>query len=166
MKKMILSISAGLALALGSCGPTKEDAVKYNDSLVAIEKAFIPAYNAFVDQLDGHNVDSLKMAYELFAARAKSSVEECAKIQPFNEKKEYLEAASNYFKTMNDLVANEASQVLALMTKDTALVSEEDFANIGKYVQKMDAENERISKAIQSAQEAFAQEWKIKIREE
>jgi hypothetical protein len=165
MKKTTLSLFACAALVLSSCGPTKEEAVKYNDSFVAIEKAFIPAYNAFVDQLDGHNVDSLRIAYELFAARAKSSFEECSNIQPFNEKKEYLEAATSYFKAMNSLASNEARQVLALMTKDSAMVTEEDFANIGKYVQKMDAENERISKAIQSAQETFAKEWNIEIRD-
>jgi hypothetical protein len=166
MKKITFSFLACAALLLGACGPTTSDAVKYNDSFVAIEKALVPAYNTFVDQLDGHNIDSLKVAYELFAAKAKSSLEECSKIQPFNEKKDYLEAATNYFKVMSGLAANEAKQVVTIMTKDTSLVSEEDFADVAKYVKKMDAENERINKIAQEAQEAFAKEWKIEIKGE
>lgn len=166
MKKLILSLAALATLVLTSCGPTKDDAVKYNDSFIAIEKSLTPTYNAFIDQIDGHNLDSLKMTYDIFAAKAKSSVEECGKIQPFGEKKEYLDAATEYFKTINALAENEGKQMVMIMTKDTSQVTEEDIANVGKYAEKFDADYAKALKSAQEAQSAFAKEWKFDIKKD
>jgi hypothetical protein len=166
MKKLISAFAALVTLVLTSCGPTKDDAVKYNDSLIAIEKKLTPTTNAFFNQIDGHNLDSLKMAYEIFAAQAKSSVEECAKMQPFAEKKDYLEAATAYFKTINTLAENEGKQMVMIMTKDTSQVSEEDIANVGKYAEKFEADYGKALKIAQEAQSAFAKEWKFDIKKD
>ncbi len=166
MKKLILSLAACATLVLTSCGPTKDDAVKYNDSFISIEKALTPAYNGFIDQIDGHNIDSLKIAYEAFAAKAKSSVEECAKIQPFAEKKDYLDAATAYFGTINNLAQNEGKQIVMIMTKDTSQVTEEDVANVGKCAEKFDADYAKVLKVAQEAQAAFAKEWKFEIKQD
>jgi len=165
MKKFILSSLALATLALTSCGPTLDDAIKYNDSLIAIEKSLTPAYNGFIDQIDGHNLDSLKIAYEAFAAKSKSCMEECAKLQPFNEKKDYLNAATDYFKTINALAQTEGRQIVTIMTKDTSQVTEEDVVNVTKAAEKFDSEYERILKKAQEAQIAFSKEWKFEIKD-
>jgi hypothetical protein len=166
MKKTILSLTACAALLLTSCGPTKDDAVKYNDSFISIEKSLTPAYNAFIDQIDGHNIDSLKICYDAFAAKAKSSLEECGKIEPFAEKRDYLDAATEYFKTIDALAQNEGKQMVTIMSKDTAQVTEEDIANVGKYAEKFDADYAKVLKKAQEAQAAFAKEWKFEIKQD
>lgn len=166
MKKLILSLAACATLLLTSCGPTKDDAVKYNDSFIAIEKSLTPAYNAFIEQIDGHNIDSLKIAYDDFAAKAKSSVEACAKIEPFGEKRDYLEAATAYFNTINSLAQNEGKQMVTIMSKDTSQVTEDDVANVSKYAEKFDADYGKVLKVAQEAQAAFAKEWKFEIKQD
>ena len=166
MKKLILSLAAVSTLLLTSCGPTKDDAMKYNDSFISIEKGLTPAYNAFIDQIDGHNLDSLKLTYDAFASKAKSSFEDCGKIQPFAEKKDYLDAATEYFKTINALAENEGKQMVTIMTKDTSQVTEEDVANVTKYAEKFDADYGRVLKLAQEAQLAFAKEWKFEIKKD
>lgn len=163
MKKIILPAVLALTV-LASCGPTKDDAIKYNDSFIKIERELTPACNAFIDQIDGHNLDSLKIAYDVFAAKAKSSVDECAKMQSFNNNATYLDAAKSYFTTVNGLALNEAKQMVAIMTKDSMQVTEEDAANVGKFAEKFDAEYSRALKSAQEAQEAFAKEWKFEIK--
>ncbi len=166
MKKIILSVAALATLLLTSCGPTKDDAIKYNDSFISIEKALTPTYNAFIEQIDGHNLDSLKITYTTFAAKAKSSIEEVAKIQAFAEKKEYLDAATEYFKTINALAENEGKQMVEIMTKDTSQVTEADVANVTKYAEKFDADYAKALKTAQEAQNAFAKEWKFDIKKD
>jgi len=166
MKKLILSLAACATFLLTSCGPTKDDAIKYNDSFISIEKSLTPTYNAFIDQIDGHNLDSLKIAYEAFATKAKSSMEECAKIEAFAEKREYLDAAIEYFKTINNLALKEGREMVMIMTKDTSEVTEEDVANVGKCAEKFDADYGRVLKIAQEAQAAFAKEWKFDIKQD
>lgn len=161
MKKAILFAAA---LLFAGCGPGTDDAVKYNDSLIAVETTLTPAYNAFIQQSDGHNIDSLKLAYQAFAAKTKSCLEEVQKMQSFADKREYLDAIIAYFTTINSLAQTEARQMVELMSKDSALVTEEDVANVGKYADEFNAGYEKAIKAAQEAQSAFAKEWKFEVR--
>lgn len=163
MKKTILSIYAASALLFAGCGPGQQEAVKYNDSFIAIETALTPVYNAFIRQTDGHNIDSLKLTYQAFAAKTRNCLEEVRKIQPFAEKRDYLDAIIAYFTTLNNLAQTEARQMVDLMSKDSTLITEEDLANAGKYADQFNASYEQALKAAQQAQAAFAKEWKFKV---
>src|ERR1700741_1348452 len=124
MKKLILSISTILTLVLSSCGPSQNDAIKYNDQIVSIQKSLLPPHEAFINQFDGHNLDSLKITHGIFMAKAKSSLEECQKMTDFNGKREYLESALDYFKTIQGLADNEGKQLVQILTKDSSQVTE------------------------------------------
>jgi hypothetical protein len=111
-------------------------------------------------------LDSLKVAYEAFAAKAKSSMEECSKMQPYGEKREYLDACVNYFNTIHSLSQNEAKQMVILLSKDSTQMTEEDAANAGKFAEKLDADYAKVLKEAQAAQEAFAKEWQFEIKQD
>lgn len=165
MKKVILSALVVLGLTLTSCGPSQKDALKYNDEIVAVQKALTPIHEAFIDQLDGHNPDSLKLTHANFAASAKSSLEACEKMQPFADKREYLDAAISYFKTVKGLADNEGKSMVDIMTKDSTQVTEADVAKINELAAKFDGDYEKILGTVQQAQEAFSKEWKFDLVE-
>ena len=163
MKKIILSALIALAFSLTSCGPTQKDALKYNDDVVAIQKALTPIHEAFIDQLDGHNIDSLKYAHAKFSEEANQSLTTCEKLQPFNEKRDYLDAAISYFKVVKALADNEGKSMVDIMSKDSTQVNEDDVAKINVLAEKFDAEYEKVLGTVQKAQEAFAKEWKFDL---
>lgn len=165
MKKVILSALVVLGLTLTSCGPSQKDALKYNDEIVAVQKALTPIHEAFIDQLDGHNPDSLKLTHANFAASAKSSLEACEKMQPFADKRDYLDAAISYFKTVKGLADNEGKSMVDIMTKDSTQVTEADVAKINELAAKFDGDYEKILGTVQQAQEAFSKEWKFDLVE-
>jgi hypothetical protein len=163
MKKMILSSLVVLGLTLTSCGPNQKDALKYNDEIVAVQKSLTPIHEAFIDQLDGHNIDSLKITHGNFAANAKSSLETAEKMQPFGDKREYLDAAISYFKVVKGLAENEGKSMVEIMSKDSTQMTETDVAKINELAAKFDSEYEKILGTVQKAQEAFAKEWKFDL---
>jgi hypothetical protein len=166
MKKLIFAAGVVIsALMITSCGPSQKDAIKFNDDLIAIQKALIPVHEAFIDQMDGHNLDSLKLMQNVFTERTKSSLEACEKMQPINEKRDYLDAAIEYFKTMNNLALNEGKLMSELMMKDSTQITEADIAKYDEYAGKFDSEYSRVFGKIQQAQEAFAKEWKFELIE-
>ena len=165
MKKYLLAASAFMALILVSCGPTQSDAIKYNDELIAIQKSLVPFHQGFIDQIDGHNADSLKTMQALFVQKSKEALETCEKMQPFGEKRDYLDAAIEYFKTLNSLANNESKLITETMVKDSTQITEEDMNKITEYAGKFDSEYERIMKKVQDAQNAFATEWKFQLVE-
>ncbi len=163
MKKVILSALVVLGLTLTSCGPTQKDALKYNDEVVAIQKALTPVHEAFIDQLDGHNIDSLKWAHSNFSANAKSSLEAAEKMGPFADKREYLDAAIAYFKVVKGLADNEGKSMVEIMSKDSTQMTEADVDKINQLAEKFDTEYEKTLGDVQRAQEAFAKEWKFDL---
>ena len=165
MKKIVLSALVILGLTLTSCGPTKKDSLKYNDEIVNVQKALTPIHEAFIDQLDGHNVDSLKIVYHNFTEGVKSSLEACEKIQAFNDKRDYLDAAITYFKVMKSITENEGKNMADLMSKDSTQVSPEDEAKYNEYATKFDGDYEKALETVQKAQFTFAKEWKLDLME-
>lgn len=164
MKKVILFAGACIAaLVITSCGPSQKDAIKFNDDLIAIQKALIPVHEAFIDQMDGHNPDSLKIMQGVFSEKSKASLAECEKMQPINEKREYLDVALEYFKTMNNLAMNEGKVIAEVMSKDSTQITEADIAKATECAGKFDSEYARVFAKIQAAQQAFATEWKFQL---
>lgn len=165
MKKIILSALVVFGLTLTSCGPSQKDALKYNDEIVAIQKNLTPIHEAFIDQLDGHNPDSLKLTHSNFSASANSSLGSVEKMQPFNEKRDYLDAAISYFKVVKGLADNEGKSMVEIMTKDSTQVTDDDVNKINELAAKFDGDYEKILGTVQTAQEAFAKEWKFDLVE-
>jgi hypothetical protein len=168
MKNILLPAIAlvSISLILTSCGPSKQDALTYNDKLVAIEQGLSAAQDAFFDQLDGHNADSLKLTQQQYTAKAKTALEECEKLGPFNGKSDYLDPALTYFKTINSLATKEAVEITTILSKDTTQLTEEDFGKAEEIATKLDGEYEKVLLKVQAAQDAFAAEWHFEIADD
>lgn len=166
LKKSILLLAAAASLTLTSCGPSQDDAIKYNDQIVAIQKALLPAQDAFINQIDGHNKDSLKLTQSQFLEKSKTALDQCQKMPEFNGKREYLDASLDYFKVTLSLAENEAKQIATIMTKDSSQVTDKDVTDVTAFATKFDTEYAKILKKVQEAQLAFSKEWKFDIRQE
>lgn len=163
-KKLILALAIISASLFTSCGPSRNDAIEYNDKIVDIQKSLLPAQDAFINQIDGHNKDSLKIAQAQFSEKAKNALEQCQKMPDFNGKREYLDASIDYFKGSLSLADNEAKEITLIISKDSSQVTEKDVADVKAYSEKFDADYTKILQKVQNAQAAFSKEWKFDIK--
>ncbi len=163
MKKLILSAAVASALFLASCGPSKKDAVAYSDRIVAIGKEIDATSVMFLSQVDGHNVDSLKLAYGKYDSQVASSLEECKNMPPFDKKSDFKDAAVEYFTAVKKLVDNEAKGMVDIMSKDSSQITEQDVTNVKAFAATYDSEYTKALQKVQDAQAVFAKEWKFEI---
>src|ERR1700758_1499995 len=106
MKKILLPIIA-IAVLFTACGPTTNDAVKFNDSLVTAQKGCIQGEKDFYKACDGYNPDEIKTSYESFARMVDSSVK---MVQNVKEEKEFAAFKENAMKLVSaykDLIPKE-----------------------------------------------------------
>ncbi len=162
MKKVIL-IASALLVIMSSCGPTQNDAIKYNDSLVDIIDKLTEKQNLFLNQLDGHNIDSLKITQQLFAQQAKISTEDFAKVKPFEGKNELGKTVSDLFTILNSVANNEGKQMVELMSKDSTQYTEEDNDKVRELAAKFDEQYDKAYDKLVSVQAAFSKEWKFDL---
>lgn len=163
MKKIAVLFSSFAMFMMVSCGPSTKDAVAYNDKIMGIINNLTVAHNAFLNQIDGHNIDSLKWAQKAFSEKSKASLDEINAIGPFAEKKEYQEAAIAYFTSINTMADNEGKQMVEIMSKDSSQVTMEDVTKVEELAAKFDASYDKTFNEIQAAQAKFSQEWKFEI---
>jgi|ERR1700757_2490460 len=163
MKNLILSAVIASTLFLASCGPSKKDAITYSDRIVSIGKEMDVTSSMFLGQVDGHNVDSLKLAYGKFDAQTASSLEECKNMPPFAKKTDFRDAAIEYFTAVKKLADNEAKGMVDIMSKDTSQITEQDVSNVKAFATTFDAEYAKALQKVQDAQAIFAKEWKFEI---
>lgn len=166
MKKLIFSLGSLGLLALVSCEPGTKDALAYNDRIMEIVNIATLSQNNFFDQTDGHNMDSLAIAQRHYSEASKKCMDDINKVDGFAGKKEYLNAAINFVKTLHVMADNEAKQMVDIMTKDTSQVTEADISKVEELITKLDEESKRVSQEVVDAQQAFSKEWKFEIGKE
>ena len=162
MKKLIL-VTGTLIFMLTSCGPTKYDAVKYNDSIIDLTDKLTEMQDLFVNQLDGHNVDSLKITHELFVQEAELSSENLAKVKIFEDKNEFGKAASDLIATVNSVANNESKKMVELLSKDGEQFTDQDQEKLNNLASMMDEKYEKAYKHLQKEQIAFSKKWNFEL---
>jgi hypothetical protein len=163
MKKLIL-ITGTLTFMLTSCGPTQDDALKYNDSIVDITDKLTETQDMFYAQFDGHNIDSLKITHELFVQQAEISSENLTKVKIFEEKNEFGKAASDFIATVNSIANKEGKQIVELLIKLDEDNESEDYENLNNVAETMDEKYEKALNYLKKEQIAFSKKWNYKLK--
>lgn len=162
MKKSLF-IAGAAALLMVACGPSKNDAVKYNDNMMDMIDAVNAPHQAFMDQIDGHNIDSLKIAHSAFAAKTQEGLSQSEKVEAFGESKEFRDAVVEYFTTLNSIATKEGKEMVDIMSKDSTQVTEADVEQVTNLATSFDTKYEGVHNKVKTAQEKFAKEWKFTL---
>ena len=165
MKKLKFALIVCVLLVFNACGPTRGEAIRYNDSIMNIIDSLTIEHELLLNQIDGHNIDSLKLTHKLFSEIAKSSLERAKKIEAFADNRDFRNVALEYFTTMNYLADNEAKQMVEIMSKDSLQIPQGDVDEINKLAASFDETYAKVYDKILAAQLKFADEWKFKLEE-
>lgn len=161
MKKVLLSFTTLLSLA--SCGPNTNDAVKYNDSIINWVDHVKEPQERLIDQLDGHNIDSLKITQLAFANASEESRKALEGIKAFDDKTEYLDAAKKFIDQIKSLSDNEVKSLANILMKDSLSISEEDVKIAEESGVSFDNKYEKAFNEFAEAQKQFAVKWNFKL---
>ena len=166
MKKTIFFVSALVALTFTSCGPSQDQAIKYNDSIVSIIDGINVNQGLFMNQLDGHNIDSLKLTHKLFLDKTSSSIEDLGKVKEFKGKNDLGKTASDLFTMLNGFCKGDAKQMVELLSKDSASYTQQDDDKIQELAKKFEDEYGKTYDKLDKAQREFSKEWKFDLIKE
>lgn len=164
MKKIITVLSLVIVI-ITSCKPTKNEAIRYNDIIMNVIDSLSTDHTLLLNQIDGHNLDSLKIAYHLFLKKSEWSIERSKNIGMFANDKEFIAAARDYFITMYTLGNNEVKQMVEIMTKDNLEVTQKDIDQINKLAITFDNVYGKVYEKVLAAQVKFSKEWGFILEE-
>ncbi len=161
MKKY--SISIAVLLILTACGPNTNEAIKYNDQIIDIVDKIKPPQENLIYQLDGHNIDSLKITQTEFENIAIESLKKLNEIKAFDNTTEYIDAAKKFVGVMQNLSANEVKTLVQLITKDSLSYTDEDVKIAEENSANFDNKYEIAFTEFAESQKQFSTKWNFKL---
>ncbi|MCA0431449.1 MAG: hypothetical protein LCH32_13195 [Bacteroidetes bacterium] len=164
MKKIALSIST--LLILTACGPNSNDAISYNDQIIDIIDKIKQHQENLIYQLDGHNIDSLKITQTAFENIATESTKKLSEIKAFDNATEYIDAAKKFVSVIQSLSTNEVKTLANLLAKDSLSITDEDVKLAEENGVNFDNKYEKASNEFAESQKQFSTKWNFKLTTE
>jgi uncharacterized coiled-coil protein SlyX len=163
MKKTIyMMFGSMLLMSFFACGPTKEDAIKYNDAIITEQRKVVDKENELTGAIKS-NAGNLDEILAGLTKQTEESIAVVTKMEDFDKKSDFKDAALKLFNVYKDVAAVEYKAWLANLKTPIDQVNDQVLAEETELVKKI---NEKIDKALgdfTKAQEDFAAKYKFEI---
>lgn len=153
-----------VAMVVTSCGPTKEEAIDYNDKIIIEQVAIIEKiddlYDALKNYTDHKGLDS---AYAAALKQIETSTDIVSKLEKFGDDTEFRDAALKLFGTYKSVMQNELKKLVDFSKLPDDLYTtevEDEFNKLSDItITRMDDD----LKQMNAAQIKFANKHKFEI---
>ena len=144
-----------------ACGPSKDDAIKYNDTLISLQELIVEKDDVFLNSQG--NADSLKMAHTELLNQVNATIKATEKIGAFDDYNDFHKACLEFLGNYKGVVEKEYTILMSVVSKPDSLISLEDNE---LYDSAYDVSIDKIEMAaarLNTAQEEFAKKFNFKI---
>jgi len=165
MKKIFATIIGSLFISaiLVSCGPTSNDAIKYNDELVNQQTKVFEKETVLIDAISKNMPDKLEGLYSDLKKQVDESISAVEKMDAFDGKTDFKDAAMKVFNTYKDVTANEYNDMIKYSKIPDSLYTQEDDDKVIELSKKIDDKlNKSVDDFIQ-IQKSFAGKYKFEL---
>jgi hypothetical protein len=158
-----LFIIAVIFTLFTSCGPSKDDAVKYNDAIVEQEMLIINKEDSLIEAISRNQPDKAERLYKEFSSQINSSIETINKTVAFDHETNFREAALELFKSYKSAAENEYAEMIKISQIPDEIYTKDDddkLINLSKTV--FDKLNIGLGK-FSKAQKNFTDKYKLEL---
>jgi hypothetical protein len=166
MKKTItLFLFAVVAMTVTSCGPTKEEAIDYNDKIINEQVAIIDkidkVYDALKNFKDAYGMD---YAYAEALKQVETGTEIVTKLDKFGGTTEFRDEALKLFGTYKSVLENELKKMIDITKlSDDIYFTTNAEAEFNKLSDVSFKKMDMGLKEFNTIQKAFANKYKFEI---
>ena len=148
-----------------TCGPSANDAIKYNDTIVIAQKKVIEKEAVLIDAIN-ETSDNIDLVYEDFKKEIDSSIVTIKKMEAFDKKTDYKDMALSFFSDYKEVAENEYKEMISYAKVPDSLYTEEIDNKVLELSKNID---DKINKSIETFikfQDNFAAKYKFELTED
>lgn len=165
MKKLFITILSSLFVSaiLVSCGPTTDDAIKYNDALVSQQTKVFEKESALIEAISKNMPEKFDALLNDLSKQIDSSTDAVKKMEAFDGKNDLKDAALKVFATYKDEVGGDYAEMIKFAKTPDSLYTQEDDDKVIEMSKKID---DKLNKAVEefvSLQKSFAGKYKFEL---
>jgi hypothetical protein len=162
MNKVLTSVIAlFIAFTFQSCGPTPEDAIKYNDSIIDQVNMVINS-DKIGDALAKEPAD-MKAFLDDFIKTINASIDAVKKGGGFDGKTDFMDMAVKYLTSYKAVAETEYKGIIEINSKTPEDITDEDDAKNSKLSEDADKKLQTASEEFDTFQKDFAKRYKFEI---
>ncbi len=163
MKKFMWTLGVFvLFIAFNSCGPTPNDAVEYNDKIIAQQNRIVKKEDAFLTALEGSAAD-MKAAYDSLIGQVAASISATAALGEFDGKKDFMDASIKMLNLYKGVVETDYKVLVDILSKSQDEITDADQETYNAAIQSADEKLKKANQDLEDAQNAFSKAYKFDI---
>lgn len=165
MKKVLSTLFGSLVLSvlMVSCGPTTDDAIKYNDALVDEQSKVIKAEDALIQAISQSDAAKYDDALAGLVKQVTESEAIVTKMEAFDGKTDYKDAALSLFKAYKSATENEYPKILKIAKTPNEEYTPELDDELMTLSGEIDTKLNKEIEAFVAKQKEFATQWKFEL---
>jgi hypothetical protein len=166
MEKINEFLLLALFSILVACGPTVEQAIKYNDEIISKSEEIKLKLNALLDSHDNFIPEQTDNVYQDALKSTKEGIEFLNKLEPFDKDTTLKAGALSLFKTYESVLEVEHKRLIELMKLPDNKYGDSEVA---EYARTRDEAHKKVEYEIQKllkVQQEFAKNHHFKVSEE
>lgn len=146
-----------------SCGPSTNEAIKYNDELVNQQNKVYEKESALLDAISKNMPDKLDLLFSDLSKQIDESTKAIEKMDAFDGKTEMKNAVLKIFATYKEVMSNEYKKMIAYSKIPDSIYTPGDDDKVLELSKKIE---DKINKAIEEfvdLQKKFASKYKFEL---
>ncbi len=166
MKKLLTYVLfAAMLVATTSCGPTTDDAIKYNDKIINEQVKIITKINELYKAFDDYtNFAKIDKCYADAQAQLQTGTDAVTQLDKFDGNADFRDGALKLFGLYKSILQNELKQMIAI----NRLPNDQFTPEIKDKMQKLGEQSMKKMDdglaELQQTQSAFAKKYKFEIK--
>jgi hypothetical protein len=163
-RKIYYLLSFSVLLLITSCGPTVQDAIDYNDKIIAIETSVIEKINKLESEFTSYDPIKIEPAWNDAKAQLETSITELEKVEAFDGKTEFKDQTMELFKTFQKQVGTEYLEMLNIYKLPADKYTEIEENRYNELLKKIDNEYQAAFNKFTDVQNKFAAKYGFELK--
>jgi hypothetical protein len=149
-----------------SCGPTVEDAIKYNDTIIGRNDEITTKFGKLIDSYDKFVPSEMDKAYKDALTTTNDAIDFANKLKPFDEDSSFKNGAIQLFQTYKDVLETEHKRIIELLKLPESDYGKEEVTEFEKLIEAAYKKVNLQREELVSIQEQFAKAHQFEINQE
>jgi hypothetical protein len=166
MKKslaLLATIAFVFAAATATAATLKDQAIDYNDKIIALQTKIIKSMIAFSQSFGTGDKKTMMKAHKLMVTTIETTLKETKKLGPFQGDSSLRDGAVELFKFYNEISKKEYLEIVKILSKGQP--DKKGLARMNEIVESITVRENKLDKKFQGIQVAFTRKYGIALTE-
>ena len=168
MKRIgIYTLGLLFVLLFSQCGPTKEEAIKYNDEIISEQLEVINSINDLTNAVATYDSEQIEKALNSAKTQVEKSIKGLDEIGGFDDDTEFVDECRIFFKILESQINSEYTEQFEIYAeRDAGNYTDEDIARLKELFEIIDSVYYPANEKFTTVQKEFAEKWAYDLKTE